>query len=81
MKPSRLLEGDTVGVISPSWGGGAEYPHRVERGVAYLESLGFRVKLAPHAMNSVGYVSDTPENRAPRSTRCSEIRRSRRSSP
>lgn len=64
MKPPRLREGDTVGVISPSWGGGAEYPHRVERGVAYLESLGFRVKLAPHAMNSVGYVSDTPENRA-----------------
>jgi muramoyltetrapeptide carboxypeptidase LdcA involved in peptidoglycan recycling len=64
MKPPRLRKGDTVGVISPSWGGGAEYPHRVERGIAYLESRGFRVKLAPHAMNSVGYVSDTPENRA-----------------
>ena len=64
MKPPRLREGDTVGVISPSWGGGAEYPHRVERGIAYLESLGFRVKLAPHAMNSSGYVSDTAENRA-----------------
>jgi muramoyltetrapeptide carboxypeptidase len=63
VKPPRLREGDTIGVISPSWGGGAEYPHRVERGVAYLESLGFRVKVAPHAMNSVGYVSDTPENR------------------
>ena len=64
MRPPRLREGDTVGVISPSWGGGAAYPHWVERGVKYLESLGFRVKLAPHAMNSVGYVSDTPENRA-----------------
>jgi muramoyltetrapeptide carboxypeptidase len=50
-------------VISPSWGGGAAYPHRVERGIAYLESLGFQVKMAPHAMNSAGYVSDTPENR------------------
>jgi muramoyltetrapeptide carboxypeptidase LdcA involved in peptidoglycan recycling len=64
VRPPRLLEGDTVGVISPSWGGGAAYPHRVERGVRYLESLGFRVRLALHAMNSVGYVSDTPENRA-----------------
>jgi muramoyltetrapeptide carboxypeptidase len=63
MKPPRLRERDTIGVISPSWGGGAAYPHRVERGVAYLESLGFRVKLAPHAMNSIGYVSDSPENR------------------
>ena len=64
MKPPRLREGDTIGVITPSWGGGAEYPHRVKRGVEYLRSLGFRVKLAPHAMNSIGYVSDTPENRA-----------------
>ena len=64
MRPPRLREGDTVGVISPSWGGGAEYPHRVERGVKYLESSGFLVKIAPHAMNSAGYVSDTPENRA-----------------
>jgi muramoyltetrapeptide carboxypeptidase len=63
VKPPRLREGDTVGVISPSWGGGAEYPHRVERGVEYLESSGFRVRIAPHAMNSVGYVSDTAENR------------------
>ena len=62
MKPPRLREGDTV-VISPSWGGGAEYPHRVERGVEYLESSGFRVRIAPHAMNSAGYVSDTAENR------------------
>lgn len=63
MKPPRLREGDTVGVISPSWGGGAAYPHRIERGVAYLESLGLRVKITPHAMNSTGYVSDKPENR------------------
>jgi muramoyltetrapeptide carboxypeptidase LdcA involved in peptidoglycan recycling len=63
VRPPRLREGDTIGVISPSWGGGAAYPHRVERGVEYLESLGFRVRLAPHAMNSVGYVSDTADNR------------------
>lgn len=63
MKPPRLREGDTVGMISPSWGGGAAYPHRVQRGVDYLESLGFRARVAPHAMNSAGYVSDTAENR------------------
>jgi len=63
LKPPRLRLGDKVGVISPSWGGGAEYPHRVERGMAHLESLGFRVKISPQAMNSIGYVSDTPENR------------------
>jgi muramoyltetrapeptide carboxypeptidase len=31
--------------------------------VEYLESLGFRVRIAPHAMNSAGYVSDAAENR------------------
>ena len=63
MKPPRLREGDTVGIISPSWGGGAAYPHRVQRGVQYLESLGFSVRVAPHAMNAAGYESDTAKNR------------------
>ncbi len=63
-KAPRLQPGDTVGIVSPSWGGGARYPHRIERGAAHLRSLGFRVKIAPHALNSIGYVSDTPENRA-----------------
>ena len=63
-KPPRLRPGDAVGIISPSWGGGAAFPHRIERGVRHLEALGFRVKIAPHALNSLGHVSDTPENRA-----------------
>lgn len=50
--------------LSPSWGGGAKYPHWVERGAEYLESSGLRVRIAPRAVNPVGYVSDTAENRA-----------------
>jgi muramoyltetrapeptide carboxypeptidase LdcA involved in peptidoglycan recycling len=64
IKPAKLLPGDTFGIVSPSWGGGARYPHRIERGAAHLRSLDFRVKIAPHALNSIGYVSDTAENRA-----------------
>jgi muramoyltetrapeptide carboxypeptidase len=63
LKPPRLRNRDTVGVVNPSWGSGAEYPHRVERGEGYLESLAFRVRIALHAMNCVSYVSDTAENR------------------
>jgi muramoyltetrapeptide carboxypeptidase len=63
-KARRISRGDTVGVVSPSWGGAALYPHRVERGVEHLESLGFEIKIALHALNSRGHVSDTPENRA-----------------
>jgi len=40
------------------------YPHRVERGVQHLKSLGFEVRIAPCALNQRGFVSDTPQNRA-----------------
>ena len=64
MKPPRLRPGDHVGVVSPSWGGAARFPHRVERGVAQLEALGFKVKLGRHALEERGFVAQTPENRA-----------------
>ena len=64
MKAARLSRGDCVGIVSPSWGGAAEFPHRVEQGVRQLERLGFRAKLAPHALHSKGFVSDSPECRA-----------------
>lgn len=63
MKPPRLRSGDTIGIVSPSWGGASVFPHRVRNGIAYLESQGFKVVTAPHALNEHGFVSDTPENR------------------
>jgi muramoyltetrapeptide carboxypeptidase len=63
MKAPALREGDFIGIVSPSWGGAGAVPHRVERGVAQLESLGFKVKLGRHALNERGYVSDTARNR------------------
>jgi muramoyltetrapeptide carboxypeptidase LdcA involved in peptidoglycan recycling len=64
MKASRLKPGDSIGIVSPSWGGAGLYPHRVEQGRQYLQSLGFQVKIATYALNSSGFVSDTAENRA-----------------
>jgi muramoyltetrapeptide carboxypeptidase LdcA involved in peptidoglycan recycling len=64
LKPARLQQGDTIGIASPSWGGAGLFPHRVAQGVRQLEALGFRVKLAEHALKQHGFVSDTPENRA-----------------
>jgi muramoyltetrapeptide carboxypeptidase LdcA involved in peptidoglycan recycling len=32
--------------------------------VEHLQSLGFKVKISPHALNQHGFVSDTPQNRA-----------------
>lgn len=64
MKALSLKPGDTIGIVSPSWGGAGAFPHRVERGAAHLQKLGFNVRMAPHALNQMGFVSDTPENRA-----------------
>ena len=64
MKAPRLRSGDSVGIVSPSWGGAAMFPHRVARGVGQLESLGFRVKFGRHALNERGFVADSPQNRA-----------------
>jgi muramoyltetrapeptide carboxypeptidase len=64
MKAPRLMPGDTVGIVSPSWGGANLFPHRLQRGVRQLEGLGYKVKIGQHACNRRGPVSDTPQNRA-----------------
>lgn len=64
VKPPALTAGDTIGIVSPSWFGGAAYVPRARHGIRYLEQLGFKVKVAPHAFNNRGHVSDTAQNRA-----------------
>jgi len=64
LKPPRLQTGDTIGIVSPSWGGAGKFPHRTQQGIEQLNALGFRVRLAPHALSHQGYVSDTAANRA-----------------
>jgi muramoyltetrapeptide carboxypeptidase len=64
VKPAALRPGDTVGVCSPSFGAAGLFPHRVQLGTRYLESLGFRVRLARHTLGVRGHVSGTPEERA-----------------
>jgi muramoyltetrapeptide carboxypeptidase len=50
-KVKRLNPGDTIGIISPSWGGAGAVPNCAEQGVQSLQQLGFRVVFAPHARN------------------------------
>lgn len=64
IRPRELRKGDTIGIVSPSWGGAHQFPHRVKQGIRHLQSMGFQIKIAPHALNQRGFVSDTPENRA-----------------
>lgn len=59
-----LRRGDLIGVVSPSWFGGAAFVSRAEYGIHTLERLGFQVRVGEHAFRSHGHVSDTAANRA-----------------
>jgi muramoyltetrapeptide carboxypeptidase len=64
VKPARVRPGDTVAIVSPSAPALGRFPHRAERAIAYLESLGLRVKVMPHAASVDGWVSAPAEQRA-----------------
>jgi len=60
-KPKKLNSKDLIGLISP-----ASTPDefsRVERGVKYLESLGYRVKVGANVGKSHGYLAGTDQER------------------
>ncbi len=61
VKPQRLKPKDVIGIISP-----ASSPDeflRVEKGVKYLESLGYRVKVGKNVGKNHGYLAGTDEER------------------
>jgi muramoyltetrapeptide carboxypeptidase len=61
-KPRRLQPGDTIGVAAPA----SPYYNRSElgRGVRWLESQGFKVKLAPNVRAQRGYLAGPDAKRA-----------------
>lgn len=62
--PQALKKGDTMGFISPSVGLAPFAMHRIEKAKTYLESLGYKVKIGKHALESSGYVSASAQKRA-----------------
>lgn len=63
-KPHRLTPGDTVAIISPSWGGPSKFPQIYENGIKNLESLGLKVKEYPTARADTKYLHNNPKFRA-----------------
>ena len=62
IKPKRLQPGDTIAVVSP-----ASPPpdaRNIDRAVAMLEALGFKVKLAPNARRRHGFLAGSDRERA-----------------
>jgi muramoyltetrapeptide carboxypeptidase len=60
IKPKRLKKGDTVSIISPASPISRE---KLERGISYLENLGYNVKLGRHIYAKKGYLSGIDEKR------------------
>mgnify|MGYP000754844927 CR=1 FL=1 len=62
LKPTRLKPGDLIGIISPS--SPIADSTRIEKGVRYLESLGYRTTVGKHVGKMRGYLAGTDEERA-----------------
>lgn len=66
IKPPRLQKGDTIGIISPSQSVVIDNKQTrgFNKGIKKLETLGFKVLIAPHARGRYFYSAGTPEERA-----------------
>ncbi|CUT03826.1 S66 peptidase family protein [Candidatus Chrysopegis kryptomonas] len=62
LKPQALKKGDVIGIISPA--SSPDDFSRIEKGISYLESLGYKVKLGKHIYKRFGYLSATDDERA-----------------
>ena len=62
--PPRVKVGDAVALVSPAWFGAGAFPHRVDRGRAYLESLGLRLKVMPNPLALGDWTAGTSGQRA-----------------
>ena len=61
-KPERLRIGDTIGIIAPA--SPPAEPKNIDRALAMLESLGFKVKLAPNVRQRHGFLAGSDRERA-----------------
>jgi len=62
LKPSALKRGDLIGLISPA--SKIADTSRIDRGVRYLEGLGYRTTIGANATKLHGYLAGTDEERA-----------------
>jgi muramoyltetrapeptide carboxypeptidase len=61
LKPKRLRKGDTIGLVTPA--SPVADSARIERGVRYLETLGYRVEVGKNVGRVHGYLAGTDDER------------------
>lgn len=66
IKPERLYSGDTVAIISPSWGcaGTSRVLWKYHLGCQRLIESGLNVVASPNALRGTAYLKDNPQARA-----------------
>ena len=66
IKPEKLVKGDTVATVSPSWGcaGAPRVVWKYHLGCRRLRELGLNVVSAPNALRGTTYLKNNPEARA-----------------
>jgi muramoyltetrapeptide carboxypeptidase len=60
-KPPKLNKGDLIGIISPA--SSPEDLTKIEKGVHYLEGLGYRVEVGSNVGQNIGYLAGSDEQR------------------
>jgi len=65
VKPKKLMKGDTIAVLSPSWGGPSIFPYVYENGLKILkEEFGLNIKEYPTARMEADKIHMNPKLRA-----------------
>lgn len=64
IKPKKLQRGDTVAIVSPSWGGPSVFAHVYNHGIKTLERLGLTIKEYPSARKDPDFLYRNPQFRA-----------------
>jgi muramoyltetrapeptide carboxypeptidase LdcA involved in peptidoglycan recycling len=64
IKPSKLAVGDSVAIVSPSWGGPSVFPHIYDKGLEVLRELGLQIKEYPSARAENDFLARNPQARA-----------------
>ena len=61
IKPKSLKQGDVIGIATPA--SSLNRYEALEKGIRYIESIGFRVELAPNVYKECGYLAGNDDER------------------
>ena len=64
IRPRRLAQGDTVAILSPSWGGPAAFPHVFDHGLDVLRGWGLEVRESASTRTPAARLAANPRFRA-----------------